>query len=527
MILFAVLAGRFWFLCDDAWISFRFSRNWARGLGVVFNPGEIPPVEGYSNFLWVALGALVELVGAPIDRVMPLLSVVCGLALLVRIGQVAREQELSRWGRHVALAAFALSPAAGVWATSGLATMPFAWLFFELVARLVLPRDGVSPWPVAALAVAMALLRVEGVAWVGLIALVGAWRHGSWPPPARWALPAGVGLAILGLYTAWRVHHFGTWIPNTALVKIGFDAAVAVRGLKYVLVTGLTTVVPLVALAVGASMARDRRWAALVGLVAAVFGYAVVVGGDFMPFGRLLVPALPLVALLLGAAVPTAARVAPAGIVIAAGALPALGIDLVPTTLLRSLHFRHSDKGFMTELERWENQRDNCIGFARRGRALAAVADPGDAVVAGAVGAIGYASDLEILDQHGLVTKEVAYRPAPPGPLASPGHDKHVEPSFFVKYAPRFLHARTVSGPLSAGRMKDSLAEWRVPPDVQDRYVPDFWEVTEPGEERTFLLVVRRRAPDEDPARMWSGFAARRRARNAELRDLRVTRGGR
>ena len=39
---------------DDAFISFRYAANLARGDGLVFNPG-MPPVEGYTNFLWTVL----------------------------------------------------------------------------------------------------------------------------------------------------------------------------------------------------------------------------------------------------------------------------------------------------------------------------------------------------------------------------------------------------------------------------------------------------------------------------------------
>jgi hypothetical protein len=38
------------FLCDDAFISFRYARNLLAGHGLVFNRGEF--VEGYTNFLW-------------------------------------------------------------------------------------------------------------------------------------------------------------------------------------------------------------------------------------------------------------------------------------------------------------------------------------------------------------------------------------------------------------------------------------------------------------------------------------------
>jgi hypothetical protein len=41
---------------DDAFISFRYARNLAAGLGPVFNPGEY--VEGYTTFLWMLTNAL-------------------------------------------------------------------------------------------------------------------------------------------------------------------------------------------------------------------------------------------------------------------------------------------------------------------------------------------------------------------------------------------------------------------------------------------------------------------------------------
>ena len=42
-----------WNVIDDAAISFQYAKNWSLGRGVVFNPGE--RVEGYTNFLWIAL----------------------------------------------------------------------------------------------------------------------------------------------------------------------------------------------------------------------------------------------------------------------------------------------------------------------------------------------------------------------------------------------------------------------------------------------------------------------------------------
>ena len=49
--LHAAFVYRFWWLNDDAFISFRYARNLARGEGIRFNVWDQTPVEGYSNFL--------------------------------------------------------------------------------------------------------------------------------------------------------------------------------------------------------------------------------------------------------------------------------------------------------------------------------------------------------------------------------------------------------------------------------------------------------------------------------------------
>ena len=76
------LVGRFWFVCDDAFISFRYARNWVEGHGLRYNLGDHTPVEGYSNFLWVVVSAVAEWFHANITLVPILVSVACGTLLL-------------------------------------------------------------------------------------------------------------------------------------------------------------------------------------------------------------------------------------------------------------------------------------------------------------------------------------------------------------------------------------------------------------------------------------------------------------
>ena len=52
-------------LCDDAFASFRYADNWARGLGFVFNANE--RVEGISNPLWTMMLAVIGRAGFNIE----------------------------------------------------------------------------------------------------------------------------------------------------------------------------------------------------------------------------------------------------------------------------------------------------------------------------------------------------------------------------------------------------------------------------------------------------------------------------
>jgi hypothetical protein len=52
-------------LCDDAFITFRYSANLVHGSGLVFNPGE--KVEGYTNFLWGLWSALAMFLGLNVE----------------------------------------------------------------------------------------------------------------------------------------------------------------------------------------------------------------------------------------------------------------------------------------------------------------------------------------------------------------------------------------------------------------------------------------------------------------------------
>ena len=526
---YVVLAWWFAFVCDDAYTTFRYARNLARGYGIRYNVGE-DPSEGYSNFLWLLLSAGCEAVGlAP--SLVNLASAACGLVLLGLVVRVGRARfGLSPFAVFAAAAALAVFPPFDVWATSGLETMSFALAVFVAFERIVLARE--VAWLAGGLAmVAVALTRTEGIFWDAVLLGLGAIVRNRQRDPQAFALLARAAFVLAVpflVYTAWRSWWFGSLVSNTALVKAHLGVGSAARGLKYLAMFELTFLAWLPLLLAAVPAIRRERWAGLA-LAAMAVGfplYGVLIGGDFMPMGRVFIAGLPFLFLLLAFALDRLPR--PVGGALALGVmllglLPGVGdVHLVPQAAREALHFRTTDREFLSELGRWENMRDNTEAFLLRGSAIRGFASPRDTLVGQAIGAVGYASDLFVYDCYGLVTREVAEIPVDPdaGWEHSPGHDKEVPAEYFAKYSPTYLHMRVVQGGKAAILIKDSLDRWEVSDEVREAYVPEFVELDLAGEtKRSFLMMVRRRKDSDPPSdQLWEGFEASRVALHRALK---------
>lgn len=514
----------FWMVADDAYISFRYSRNWGAGLGLVYNPGESPPTEGYSNFLMVAVGALVHRLGASIELWLPALCVAAGSALLWAAFRTMRTRlGVGLVPALLAAAMLGWSAPFAVWSTTGLEAMPFALFFFAAVDRLCLRSETVGSAAAGlvagGLACLLALTRVEGIAWAALVfPALGAlaWRD----RPRAFARTLAAYLAVLlvayGAYFAARWSYFGHPWPATVYAKVGFTLERALRGADYVTVQALTS--PWLLLVVpGAAVAfrRDRRrlGTTLALLPLGIAAYTVLVGGDWMMFARFLLPALPFAALLTGWLLQDAGARLGAGAAAGLGAaavalavLPGFDLHLVPHDLRARFHFRLNSDTYRSEWAQWWFQRGNGIRWAVKGRALRALGPPGATLVMGSIGAAGYESDFRVLDRHGFVTPEVALREVDPArtALRSPGHDKVVSETWFVEhgYDPVYLRAK-----LHEARTAEELAAQvsrsnarLVRSGSSDRYAVDFHAVESP-DSGWFLVVWRRIGEGEDAQR--------------------------
>lgn len=503
LVLFAVVAGTFHFICDDAYITFRYSQHFAAGHGPRYNLGDHVPIEGYSNFLWMALGAVVEWFGGRSPTVLSWASILVGLATLVGVHDTARNR--LGWSEPVSFsvtALLAMAPSFFVWSTSGLATMPHAALLL-FSWRLMAFEDGRRAVVLGALcAFGLTLVRTEGVAWLGVAAVAAGWTRRHDERSLRpMLLMLGAALAAYAVYFGWRLSWFGRLLSNTAYLKVQVSPETLLRGLRYSAGFFVVSLTPLLLVPATFSAARARGAAWGIALLAwTAPGYAVVVSGDFMAFWRMIVPSLPFMVLTAGygLAALESRREALVGPLVAVtllvGALPAGDVQLVPRRVRARLDVRQVGEMRLTEVQKWASMKRNAAAWRQRGIALREVATPGESLVAGAIGALGYeAPQIFLYDQFGLVSREVADAPWD-GELHMPGHDRVVKANFFYDQEPTLLWFRVLFTEEPRAKVRDHYHRMKTR-DIDNWYYPDFAPVAAlSDDERSVYAVWMRRA---------------------------------
>lgn len=329
LALYAAAAASMWrYVDDDAGISFTYARNVAEGRGLVYNPGD-PPVEGYSNPLWVAILAAAHLAHLDIILTSKVLGLLCGAACLLLMGRALRGFPPIA---SVALPLAALNAAAIVWTNSGLENGLHALLLTATIVLLPgVARRERSPWLLVAVVSALAVSRPEGpmfgVAAAAYLAWIG-WREPRSTVAAlqvnrrAWIPVLTAPLVVFAAMVTFRLCYFGDPLPNTFYAKASSSNPLrllnpASGGWTYVAdaVAACGWTLGLLAILVACVMPRPPQTsggesaqaapsagpalAALV-IVAAQLFFVVSVGGDWMKEFRFIAPIVPAVSLLIG-----------------------------------------------------------------------------------------------------------------------------------------------------------------------------------------------------------------------------------
>lgn len=436
---------------DDAYISFRYARNLADGYGFVWNIDE-PPVEGFTNLLWVLISAALFRIDADVvfwTRVIGIVSALGTMLLTYRLAR--RHMGASPMVACLPVLLLAFSGPLATWAASGMETTTFGFFFllgvYGFIANVRTPNH---PWAViSGMSFFLAtLLRPEGL--IGFTILTGltlvVFRGRARGSSAVWGMSY---LIPLILYIIWRLNTFEDPLPNTFYQKTGGGLWQYVRGASYVIFFAMFFIVPVIA--IPALLLWERgipggwkwlhpgsviRWIGqneaigVCGILFVVYyAYVGYVGGDYMPMYRFMVPALPFLYLLLVPA--TGSLLKSIGeashkrnllvIVVIVGVLG----TVIHSTPFEKSFFRRptwqmgNHRGVMDE--RWVVNRFSNIGqfFAEQARA------PGESLATRTIGAIGFVGEqLSIHDLHGLTDRRIAHAKGESDPSGWAGHEK-------------------------------------------------------------------------------------------------------
>jgi hypothetical protein len=317
-----------------------------------------------------------------------------------------------------------------MWTVGGLETALMSLLVTACVYLELRAPPAAFSWAWA-VALAAALTRPEGVL---LFPLVLAFQAFAVRRPWRYVTASGVLLGGgYGLFLLWRFATYGEWVPNTAFLKLDPGPETAARGGEWLLVFFLLRpVLGLVAALAFVALLRDWRklasgWLLVAGGLAVFVFFVLYSGPDWMPQHRFLVPALPLLSVVVARALYTfewkTQRWAKAAVLtLAAGSL-ALELFLSVTSYIPfARHFGRFTEGLM-EGGLWIRQNTA----------------PADVIAVVDAGALAYYSERRALDVIGLNDRQIPRTP------------RRADPDYVLAQKPRIIQLHIAPGAEAAG----------------------------------------------------------------------------
>jgi hypothetical protein len=307
---------RYFLLDDDMMISMRYARNLAEGQGLVWNPGE--RVEGYTNFLWTIVMAVLHLTKVA-DANMALLVKAAGFAFLAGTFHLSlRMLRIFAPRSYIAAPMLCVSMIMCVdimhWSVWGFETTMLSFLNMLFLLRIVERREDVLCFGALSL---IALTRGDGLHIVAANACIALFLSKD---PRRTAFKLALALVPFAAHLVFRRIYYGDFLPNTYYLKVYALDDVRRRGATYAR-NFLLTYSILLTLAAGAGLAivrTDRRGVVLFATVLATLGYVINTGGDMFGNFRFFAHVMPVIYVFAAAGIATAVRERVAGAVWAA-----------------------------------------------------------------------------------------------------------------------------------------------------------------------------------------------------------------
>lgn len=433
LYIFIFLSCYFNYLSDDAFITFRYVKNFLHGLGPVYNVGEY--VEGYSSVLWFlvlsGLGRLgVDIVGA--GRAVGLIFGVLQITVLYFF---LKKIKLSPISRLLGVIFISLSNIIAVWSLAGLEQVMYSFLI--LVNFVII--CSISSWSKKTLlflslfSTLLVLTRLEGLfvpaIAIGFIIYQSSKKKVSFRDFILFYFLPFVAVIVSSFLIRYKL--YGQWLPNTFYVKVGSNIEQYLRGIGYVwdFFWNYSFVIIFLVLIVYGFLNLTKITFFTLLFLFAIIGEVIMVGGDGLPMYRFLLPTLPYFAVLLALFIEKvnesiSDRNVKYVIIFGLSAMLFYKAVMPPVTSVQYILYKDQKE---YEIPRWTAVGKWLNKNTKENQSIAAVP----------IGAIGYYSDRYVYDMLGLTNKYIAHKKVDLG-KGWAGHEKH-DGQYILSQKPTYL----------------------------------------------------------------------------------------
>jgi hypothetical protein len=426
--IFVVHALSLNFTQDDAFISYRYVKNFINGHGLVFNPGE--RVEGYTNFLWIIILSIFARLGLDMIIVSKILGVSAGAVTLFLLYQISlnffRKKDWSQDTKFVFFPLFAplllaSNGAFAYWSISGLETAFFVMTvllsvyFYFTNQRLMIISSALST-----------LIRPEGVLVFGILILH---KFFFKKDKVKNCLFSILGFILLLLpFLIFKIFYYGNLLPNPFYAKTGFSIEYVKAGLAYFWLFlkhyGLWGVLYLIPLVFYKDLEVKGKLLLLIVYIYTL--YIIIIGGDVLKAHRFFLPVLPFLylffsfalmkfSLMLKKGFPN--RAIPVFLVIAFCVLT----FLLPRNWIMSV--RSAEIGLGVKMSRYAKRLRQSFGT--------------DFTLAmSTIGVISYLTEAKVIDMLGLTDPYIAKHPEKISGISSTWKEKKFNTQYLLSRNP-------------------------------------------------------------------------------------------
>lgn len=385
------------FAGDDAYITFRFARNFAEGNGFAFNAGT--PTYGSTAPLWVFLIAGLHRLGLDVPDAAHLLNWIFAIADVLLFFRLARRYLNTGAAAWIATLLFIADPWFIRWAISGMENaLALALLTGMLLSQVQLRNSGRINWLAPLLGALAGLCRPEMTLLGGLLLLDNLLLERR----RLLANLAALCIAYAVIFVPWVWYAFSVFhspIPNTITAKISGDHLLAMKrvalyfgtfwAFQALAIAAVLLIKPLRQRLSQQFQGEPSIW--LLPVAWALVLPAFYIAGGAPVAGRYMVFGLPCY-LLLGVAAWT----------VVWDRYPRIVGGAVVATLLLLGYVQYKYCWYVTH---WTQGMDpRMIEVALK---LKEISKPTDVVAGDQIGVLGYYSERPVLDTYGLASPEM------------------------------------------------------------------------------------------------------------------------